>query len=102
MKHEKMPAAEREAHILASAIKVAEKVGYYRFTLQQVADAAGVDKTLPLHYFGTMIQLRRKVMRAAVKQGCLAIVAQGLAARDTHAQKAPAELRARALESLSV
>lgn len=102
MKHDKMSAPEREAQILAAALTSAERYGYSRFTLQQVADAAGVDKTLPLHYFGTMVQLRRKVMRAAIKREALAVIAQGLAIRDPHAQKAPAELRARALQSLAV
>lgn len=99
MKHDKLPAAEREAQILAAAIVVAERHGYHRFTLQQVADEAKVDKTLPIHYFGTMVQLRRKVMRAAIKQQVLAVIAQGITLRDPHAQKAPAELRARALQS---
>lgn len=98
-KHQKLAAPEREAQILAAALVVAERVGFQRFTLQQVATEAQVDKTLPLHYFGTMVQLRRKVMRAAVKQQNLAVIAQGLTSRDTHAQKAPAELRAKALLS---
>lgn len=101
MKHDKMPGPEREAQILAAALTAAERFGYTRFTLQQVADEAKVDKTLPLHYFGTMVQLRRKVMRAAIKREVLAVVAQGLAIRDPHAQKAPPELRQRALESLA-
>jgi AcrR family transcriptional regulator len=101
MKHEKMAAREREAHILAAALVVAERHGYHRFTLQQVADEAEVDKTLPLHYFGTMVALRRDVMRAAIKQGVLAIIAQGITLRDRHAQKAPPELRARALQSFN-
>lgn len=101
MKHDKMTAPEREAQILAAALVVAAREGYRQFTLQQVATEAKVDKTLPLHYFGTMVQLRRKVMRAAIKNEILSIVAQGITLRDPHAQKAPQELRARALQSFN-
>jgi AcrR family transcriptional regulator len=100
MTYEKLSGAEREVQILAAAVTAAETYGYTRFTLQQVATIAGVDKSLPIHYFGTMVKLRRKVMRAAIKRECLAVIAQGLALRDPHAQKAPDELRQRALQSL--
>lgn len=99
MKHVRLAAQEREAQILAAALTVAARQGYPRFTLQQVADEAEVDKALPLHYFGTMAQLRRKVMRAAIRLEVLTIIAQGITMGDPHARKAPPELRTRALQS---
>jgi hypothetical protein len=47
-----------------------------------------------------MVQVRRSVVRAAIKQRDLAIVAQALAAKDLHAQKVPVELRVEALATL--
>lgn len=100
MKQQKLDAKAREAQILAASLKVAETVGYSRVTLQQIADAAEVSKALPLAYFGTMASWRRKVMREAVRLRNLRIVAQGLAAGDPHARKAPPDLRIAALSSL--
>lgn len=101
MKQDTLTGREREAQILTAAVRVAARHGFSKFTLQQVANEAGVHKTLPLHYFGTMNQLRRKVMREAVKTGVLAVIAQGLALRDPHAQKAPPEVKAKALQALT-
>ena len=43
---------------------------------------------------GTMEALRRSVMRAAVRQRVVRIVAEGLVAGDKHAAKADPELKA--------
>lgn len=102
MKHDTLTGPEREAQILTAAVRVAARHGFSKFTLQQVADEAGVHKTLPIHYFGTMVKLRRKVMRAAVKQEVLSVIAQGLALRDPYAQKASDDVKARALHALTV
>lgn len=93
----KLDAKAREAQILAASLKVAETVGYTRVTLQQIADAAQVSKGLPITYFGTMAAWRRKAMREAVRMRNLRIIAQGLAAGDPHAKKAPDELKTAAL-----
>lgn len=95
----KMAAADRQAQILAAALVVAERVGFNKFTLRQVAAEADVTEKLPSHYFGTMTNLRRKVMREAVKKKILPIIAQGIVLGDTHALKADHELRAAALQS---
>ncbi len=97
----KMAAADREAQILAAAVKVAARSGFNKFTLREVAEEAQVTVKLPGHYFGTMTNLRRKVMREAVRGRVLPVIAQGIALRDRHALKAPAELRQAALESLA-
>ena len=48
-----------------------------------------------------MTQLRRDIMRYAVREGLAEIVAQGLANGDDHAKKAPAELKATAATLLA-
>jgi len=97
---QKLDAKAREAQILAASLKLAESIGYTRVTLQQIADAAGVAKSLPLVYFGTMAGWRRKLMREAVRSGNLKVIAQGLAASDPHAKKAPDALRQQAAATL--
>lgn len=93
----KLDAKARKAQILAASLKAAETVGYTRVTLQQIADAAQVSKGLPITYFGTMDGWRRDVMREAIRTQNLRVLAQGLAARDRRALKAPEKLKIAAL-----
>lgn len=94
--------ALRKEHILAAAVDVARSAGYHKITRETVAEAAGVSPGLVSHYFSTMTGLRRDLMRHAVKQGILEIIAQGLAMRDDHARKASPELKQRATALLAV
>ena len=100
-KQTKMHPADRIAQILDAALVVASKVGYARLTREDIAKRADVPASLISYHLGTMPALRRKIMREAIRTECLPVVAQGLAIRDRFALKAPAELRARAVASLS-
>lgn len=91
---------ERIAQILRAALKLAPRVGYNRLTREQIATEANVAPTLITHYFGTMVGLRRDIMREAVRVECLPVIAQGIALRDRHAQKAPDDVRQRAIATL--
>lgn len=93
--------AERKALILSAALTEAERVGFANITRKGIAAEAVVSESLVNKYLGTLPQLRRTVMRYAVNHENLAIIAQGLAARNAHAQKASDELQARALASLT-
>jgi AcrR family transcriptional regulator len=97
----KLEARARAAQILAAAVEAAKVHGYTRLTREQVAARIGIAPSLVPHYMGTMAQLRRRIMREAVRVECLPVIAQGLAARDPHAMAAPAELRQRAARSLA-
>ena len=80
--------------VLTAALSVAEVKGYARMTRECIAVAAAVSPALVSLRLGTMVELRRAVMRAAVKRRNIAVVAQGLAAGDPHAQRADASLKA--------
>lgn len=86
----------RKAHILAAAVAMAKDTGYHKLTRDAVAESAGVSMGLVTRYFGTMNQLRRDVIRYAIRHNIPEIIAQGLANADDHAKKAPDELKARA------
>lgn len=86
----------RKEHILLCAVQEASKVGYNRITRDGVADRAGVSVGLVSNYFNTMTQLRRDIMRYAIKNECLDIIAQGLIMGDKHAIKAPDKLKKKA------
>lgn len=97
----KLEARERIAQILRAALEIAPTTGYSRMTRDEIAKRANIPPTLITYHMGTMIELRRQVMREAIRVECLPVIAQGLAVRDRHALKAPDELRHRALQSLA-
>ena len=102
MTKKRLPPADRKQEILNAAIKVAGRPGGWgKLTRDAVAREAGCAEGLVSKYFGTMIAFRRSIMRAAIQARNLAVVAQGLAAGDTNAQKAPPELKAAAVETLT-
>lgn len=89
----RLPKTQRRAELLDAAVRIAERLGADKVTHDAVANECGVTRTLVVHYFGTAPQLRRDVMRAAVKRRIVPIVARGIALRDSHALKADDELR---------
>lgn len=100
MTHQRKPPKERTAELLEAALEVAAESGYLQMTRQAIAERVGVTPALVTHRFSTMAELRRLVMRQAVKREVLAIIAQGLAVKDAHAMRAPADLKRKALLTL--
>lgn len=90
----------RKDAILEAATALALDDGLCAVRLIPVAQRAGVTNGLVSHYFGTVKQLHRAVIRHAIHREILPIVAQALAAGDSDARKAPEELKQRALASL--
>jgi len=98
-KKRETPAA-RKGQILLAAVELAKEVGYNKMTRDDIAIKAGVSMGLVTHYFETMIQLRRDVMRYARNNDIPEIIAQGIANQDKHAKKAPEALKQKAIELL--
>jgi AcrR family transcriptional regulator len=96
---QKLQARERLTQILAAALTLSVRSGYTRITRERIAHAAGVSEALVTYHLGTMQELRRAVMREAVRVECLPVIAQGLTSRDKHAGKASPELKQKALAS---
>lgn len=90
----------RKGHLLAVALHMARSAGYQKVTRSAIAETAGVSVGLVNRYFGTMQQLRRDVMREAVRSGAADVVAQGLAVGDAQAAKAPDELKEQAARAI--
>lgn len=91
----------RKEQILEAAVQRALVLGITGLRRDDVAIAACVADALVSKYFNTMTQLRRAVMRHAVHNKILPIVAQGIALRDPEALKASPELQAQALATLA-
>lgn len=81
------------AELLDAALSLAAAQGWSNLTRDGIARTAGVSYGLVTQRLGTMDAIRRSVMRAAVKQRNVAVVAEGLALRDRQACKADADLR---------
>jgi AcrR family transcriptional regulator len=92
--------AVRIEEIIAAGLALAAAKGYQQVSRADLAEAVGVVESNVSRHFGTMKQFRRSLMRAAVNQRNLAVLAQGLAMRDAVACEAPADLRAEAANSI--
>lgn len=89
---------DRRKQILNAAVELAQRDGYLSISQNRVAQEASVSPGLVYHYFpGT---LKQAVMKEAIAEGHLSILAEGLAARDPVALRAPTSLRAAAIATL--
>jgi AcrR family transcriptional regulator len=86
--------------LLDAALTVARSVGYRRMTREAVAHTAGCSAGQVSHLLGTMVQLRRAVLRAALRRGDLPVIAQALIANDPHVKALAPSLKRAALESV--
>ena len=84
---------QRTRELLAVALDMAVTNGWASLTHAGVAAQSGASKGLVVARLGTMAEMRRSVMRAAVAQRVVSVVAEGLAAGDRHARRADEALR---------
>lgn len=90
----------RHEEIMSAALAEASANGYQWITREGIAQRAGCSAGLVTNYFGTMIQLKRSVVRAAIAQRVLPVIAQALADGNEHARSAPEDLKAAALATI--
>ena len=94
--NQKVAKQERIEKIMKAAMRLARKHGYQHVTRDNIAKEAGVTAGLVSARWGTMEQIKRAIMREAVKTDDVVIIMQGLAARDRQAQKASEEIKKQA------
>jgi AcrR family transcriptional regulator len=83
----------RDGRILDAALQLAESDGYQWITREAVAALAGVSPGTINNVFGTMPDLKRAVLKAAVERRVIPIVAQGMGDRHPIILDAPEDLR---------
>jgi len=88
-----MTAKDTTRRLLDVSVDLAAREGYDNLTRDGIAKAAGCSLALPTVRLGQMPELKRNVMRHAIKLRCLPVIAQGLASGDKTARKAPEELK---------
>lgn len=97
MKQVRMKPDARKEDIMAAALPLAERKGYNRITRDEIVAAAKVSGPVLHYHFGSMDQFRRSLMRYAVKNRCLRVIAQGIVANDVQALKVDEATRRKAL-----
>lgn len=100
MTRQRLKAPVRIQQCIDAALELARDKPYHEVTRNEIAEAVGVAGSVVQWHFGTVKQLRRQIMRAAIRAERLDIILQGIAVQDPHALRAPEELRNRAVRSL--
>lgn len=93
MKNKKQPSDARREQILTAAVTVAKSVGYNHIQRADIAAQANCATGTVNHYFGTMTQLKRAVMRHAIVERIDEIIMQGIACNDAQVNKLSAEVK---------
>ena len=92
--------AVRKQQIIDPGLELAAEIGFAAVNRAKIAAKVNLAEGTVSHRLGTMAQVRRSIMRAAIKNNVFVVIAQGLALNDPTAVKAPAEVRKRALAAL--
>lgn len=90
----------RKARVLAKAFELSTKHGYQWITREMVASAADVSTGYVSTLYGSFVELKRQVVREAIRLENLTILQQALADGNPDAKAAPEELKRRAVASL--
>ena len=102
MKDTRLPPDMRKDQIITMALQLAAGSHYLKLTRDAIAEKLHIRGPAIQYHFGTMANMRRDIMRAAIKREDLVVLSQGLLAKDNHAGKAPPELRERAINHVSL
>lgn len=97
----RMTPKDRKAEILDAAFRSAKAVGFANLRQADIAALAKCAHGTVSLRWGTMGKLKTAVMSKAVADEHLPIVAAGLALGHPTARKAPADLKDKALKTLS-
>jgi AcrR family transcriptional regulator len=84
--------------ILAAALHLARRHGYLHITRAMIAERARCSASLISAHMGDMMQVRRALLREAVRVEDWHVVAQGIVARDPVVARLPVTVRRKALE----
>lgn len=69
----------RAEQIMDHALRLAEEMGYYaQVTYSEVAESAGVSRSLMYHYFGPMEGFPEKILEAAIRRVNVPVIRQGI------------------------
>jgi len=96
----RLPPDKRYAQLAEIGVELAEVSDYRMVQFGQIAQIAGVTRTLVQHYFKNRFTLQNVILKTAIQKKNLRVVAQGVIAGDPAVMDAPARLRQRALREV--
>ena len=83
---------ERKAQILAAGLKLAVQFGYMNLTDRDLAREAKCSKSLVLHYFASILTVRREILLEAIRVENLAVIRQGWGMKAPEIKACPPEI----------
>jgi DNA-binding transcriptional regulator YbjK len=98
--YDRLDPKERREQIMQAAIEAAKQHGIQNMQRDQIADIAKCGESTINKYYNTMTQLRRDVMRRAIKDEVYEVIAQGLMYKDPRALKLSDDIKKKALETM--
>lgn len=100
MRERKEP-TERKQELLEVAIQLAKEEGYSHITRNEIARRASVAYGLVTSYFKSIDNLKKLVVKEAIKKEIVQIVAQALARKEPLTRKLDPSLREKVIRYLS-
>lgn len=91
---------ERKADMIQKGLKIAEKIGYMNLKQSETSKKLKVSLGLLHHYFGAIKDFKIAIVKAAIKEENLIVIAQAIAAKDPLVKKLNKDLKIRAINSL--
>lgn len=85
----------RDQRIIDAAVSLAKENGYQWLTRDEVARVAGVGAGTVNSAYGSMVELKRAVLREAVEKEIVEIIAQGMTDRHPIVANISDDLRSR-------
>lgn len=94
------PRKFKRENILLIATSLAASKGYQNITREDVAGNSFTSPGTVSGLFGSMDQLKQEVIKYAIENNCLPVIAQALANKNRLALNAPEALKLRAAEAM--
>jgi DNA-binding transcriptional regulator YbjK len=85
----------RRMALLESAVMVASRDGWQKMTRDAIAELSKVSPALVSYALGDMKNIKRIVIREAIKRGIVSIIAEGITYGDPEALTVPKKLRSK-------
>jgi len=89
-------------NIIRAAVSLATQRGLAGISAGAVAEKTGIAKSTVFHHFSSMSKILDEVMRVAVRDSLVRIVADGLLRNHRVARAAPQDLKAKAAKTLTI
>ena len=90
----------RREFLLKAGVKAAQEIGFNNLTRKIVAQHASVSPSLFQYYFKTIENFKNSLMRYAVENQILEIIAYGIATGHSEVSTLPKHLKLKAISSL--